>query len=510
MMIRFLRLFIGFVGKNGASERRSWINGSLLTTFSILHQSINPPIQISRINWQYKRLLMFAIIASLTLGTFSCQSPTDENNTGNLVTLNGAVLNNDTGLPIANAVVRLLDIEPSEITLSDSLGQYHIEFEVSDSREVKVAAFKESYVADTTEALAVPGRVVQVSLLKLSPTSSTPSNSGNAKSLYLYSQSAVGIGIITAGDPEVAQLVFEIVDSTGAPVDLEHSEVVHFAVLAGPGGGEYVTPDSAMTNNDGKVEVQLFSGFKAGVVQVQAGIPGTGIESNPISIVIHGGYPHINHFSVASNRLNFPGLVYINLENPIIALVGDKFSNPVRPGTAVYFKSDGGIIGAADTTDENGYAGVILRSGLPHPVHPTLGPGFATITAQTIDENQDSINVETLVLFSGYPAISINPNSGFTIPDGGSKAFVYTVSDQNDNPLAESNTISVEIEGEGIETSGDLSIDLPDTQSPAWTSFSFTVTEVSDSNYVRPVTIKVKSTGENGIASLTITGSAGN
>lgn len=499
-MIRFLRFFIEIDSKNGAMEY--WSNGVLFTAFSTLQHSIAPSLQ--------KRLLVFAIAAILTLGIFSCQSPTDENQGSNLVTLNGIVLNNDTGSPIANAVVRLLDSELTLITLSDSLGKYYMEFEVSDSREVRIAAFKESYVADTTEALAVPGRVVQVSLLKLSPTASTPSNSGNAKSIYLYSQSAIGIGIITAGDPEVARLTFEVVDSTGIPVDLEHSETVHFSVLSGPGGGEYITPDSAITNNAGKVEVQLFSGFKAGVVQVQARIPGTGIQSNPISIVIHGGYPDISHFSVGSDRLNFPGLVYINLQNPIIALVGDKFSNPVRPGTAVYFKSDGGIIGAADSTDENGIATVILRSGLPHPVHPVWGPGFATITAQTIDENQDSISVETLVLFSGYPTISINPSSGFTIPDGGSKAFFYTVSDQNDNPLAEGNTISVEIEGEGVEASGDISVDLPDTQSPAWTSFSFTVTEVSDSVYIRPVTIKVKSTGENGIASLTISGTAGN
>ncbi len=453
----------------------------------------------------------FLLLAAAALALLQCQSPSDDEKSDSekRVTLTGNVINGETGAPLENVVVELRQVDPAQTALSGALGNFSFEFEVTENREVQIIAFKEGFRGDTTSALAVPGRVVQAPLLRLAPTTAVSNNSGNAKSIYLYSQSSAGIGIISAGDPEFAQLVFQVVDSLGQPVDLQHAAQVQFRVLSGPGGGEYISPDSALTNGNGRVEAFLFSGFKAGVVQVQARIVKAGIESNPISIAIHGGYPDLSHFSVGPEQLNIPGLLFINLEDPITALVGDKFSNPARPGTAVYFKTGGGVIGAVAQTDENGLASVILRSGLPHPVHPVLGPGFAAIKAQTLDENQDTISVSTLVLFSGYPVISVNPSSGFQIPAGESKIFYYTVRDQNGNPLAQGNSISVEVEGEGTKAAGDVRVNLPDTQSPSWTSFLFTVEDISDSVYVRPVTVKVKNTGPNGDAFLTITGSIG-
>lgn len=453
----------------------------------------------------------FLLLAAAALALLQCQSPNDDDksNSEKRVTLTGNVINRESGAPLENAVVELRQIDPAQTALSGALGNFSFEFEVAENREVRIIAFKEGFRSDTTTALAVPGRVVQVPLLRLAPSAATATNSGNAKSIFLYSQSSVGIGIVSAGDPEFAQLVFQAVDSLGRPVDLQHAAQVHFRILSGPGGGEYISPDSALTNGNGRVEAFLFSGFKAGVVQVQARIVKAGVESNPISIAIHGGYPDLGHFSVGPDKLNIPGLLFINLEDQITALVGDKFSNPARPGTAVYFKTGGGVIGAAAQTDENGLASVILRSGLPHPVHPVLGPGFAAVKAQTLNENQDTISVATVVLFSGYPVISVNPSSGFQIPAGESKIFYYTVRDQNNNPLAQGNSISVQVEGEGTKASGDLGVTLPDTQSPSWTSFLFTVEDISDSTYVRPVTVKIKNTGPNGDAFVTITGSIG-
>ena len=47
-------------------------------------------------------------------------------------------------------------------------------------------------------------------------------------------------------------------------------------------------------------------------------------------------------------------------ESIIIAKMVDKFSNPVKPGTAVYFSKIGSIQGSKTQSDENGEAEVKL------------------------------------------------------------------------------------------------------------------------------------------------------
>ena len=47
--------------------------------------------------------------------------------------------------------------------------------------------------------------------------------------------------------------------------------------------------------------------------------------------------------------------------------VGDKYSNPVRPGTSVYFETTHGIIEGSDLTDSLGRATVTLfNSAFPN------------------------------------------------------------------------------------------------------------------------------------------------
>ncbi len=85
------------------------------------------------------------------------------------------------------------------------------------------------------------------------------------------------------------------------------------------------------------------------------------------------------------------------------------------------------------------------------------------------------------MLFSGIPQISINPTS-INVPNGGSQSFSYFVGDQNGNPLAGGTTVTVDVEGEFVEAQGDLSVIIPDTQSPSWTQFNFLVFDTDDSS----------------------------
>jgi hypothetical protein len=448
------------------------------------------------------------VLASL----LSCEkSPTEtEEPTDNRVILNGQVLNAASDTPIAEAVIRVLNLSPEIVEVTNSEGIFNIEFELEDPQEIRLVAFKESFRPDTTLALAVPGRTISVPSLSLAPTTETPTRTGPAASVILAAQSTFAVGVHESGSVETAELIFEVQDSTGTPVSLAQAVTVEFQLGAAPGGGEFLYPKTATTSNSGQVSVYLTSGTRAGVIQIiaQIRLGAKLMRSKPVALTIHGGLPDLLHFSLAPDKLNFPGYNIFGLENIITAFVGDKYANPVKPGTSVYFTTTGGIIGGNANTCEFAQANVTLLSADPRPNHPTLGPGFATISGSTVDENQNTITATTIVLFSGVPQISISP-TWFDIPNGSAQTFFYAVHDQHGNPLAGGTTITVTVSGDNLKSSGALNKLIPDTQSRGWTQFSFTVFDaVPDSIQSVPVSILVSTTGPNGGADLGISGTS--
>jgi hypothetical protein len=423
------------------------------------------------------------------------------------VILSGSVFESVTGSPIDSAVVKVTGITPQIVTYTDSVGKYRVSFGVEVETEVKVIAFKEGYKPDTVAVLAIPGRTVNVPNLLLKRTAPETPTSGEAASIVLVSQTAKSIGVKGSGSVETAQMVFEVQDSSGKPVDLAHSVEVSFRIGSGPGGGEFIYPPKARTDAKGRVTANIVSGTKAGVVQIvaESNVGSKTIRSLPVVIVIHGGLPDSAHFSIAPEKLNFPGYNVFGLRNKITAYVGDKYGNPVKPGTAVYFTTTGGIIEGSALTNEQGQGSVDLISAEPRPVHPVLGPGYAVITATTADENQRTIKAETIVLFSGIPQITVEPTT-FDIPNLGSQVFNYTVSDQNGNPLAGGTTIRVTIDGKDIRALGDLDITIPDTRDRSWTRFSFAIQDTTSDTVERPVLIRISASGPNGSATVNISG----
>jgi hypothetical protein len=423
------------------------------------------------------------------------------------VILSGSVFESVTGSPIDSAVVKVTGITPQIVTYTDSTGKYRVSFEVETETDVKVIAFKEGYEPDTVAVLAIPGRTVNVPSLLLKRTAPETPTSGEAASIVLVSQTAKSIGVKGSGSVETAQMVFEVQDSSGKPVDLAHSVEVSFRIGSGPGGGEFIYPPKARTDAKGRVTANIVSGTKAGVVQIvaESNVGSKTIRSLPVVIVIHGGLPDSAHFSIAPEKLNFPGYNVFGLRNKITAYVGDKYGNPVKPGTAVYFTTTGGIIEGSALTNEQGQGSVDLISAEPRPVHPVLGPGYAVITATTADENQRTIKAETIVLFSGIPQITVEPAT-FDIPNLGSQVFNYTVSDQNGNPLTGGTTIRVTIDGKDIRALGDLDITIPDTRDRSWTRFSFAIQDTTSDTVERPVLIRISASGPNGSATVNISG----
>lgn len=451
------------------------------------------------------RLGLLLFLVSLSL--WSCDNPAEENK--NKAVLSGQVVNSETLAPIANAVVLVLEY-PEISTFTDANGTFNLEIEVEEAVEVRLRAFKESYVADTLQVVASPGRTVSDLNLALQPTETTPMPSGAAASIILSGVNPNSIGVRESGSPEVAEIAFQVQDSSGTPVDLQHSVRVDFILGSNPGEGCFISPTSASTGAGGLAKTSLFSGTKSGVVQLIAEVHlGTQtIRSMPVAVAIHGGLPDSTHFSLAVEKLNFPGYNIYGLIDRITAYVGDKYGNPVKPETAVYFTTTGGLIEGSAFTDLLGQASVRLVSAAPKPLHPTLGAGFATVTGRTADENQNEIEALAIVLFSGVPQISVNPSS-IDVPNGGSQYFAYRVSDQNNNPLAGGTSIAVTVEKGDVEASGNINLTLPDTQSPAWTFFGFTLTDSKpDSNDVNPVSVKINTNGPNGNLEYILSGIA--
>lgn len=434
--------------------------------------------------------------------------------TGNKSIVSGQVVSNVTHFPLDSAVVQISGATINLVVVTDAQGKFVFEIELEIDEDLVLLTYRENYLPDTTEVTVIVGEDLSVPIIALEEIETGGGGgggpTGDPVSIFLSSISSTTIGVKESGSPETTQLVFVVMDSSGRPIDMDHSVVVEFRLGSGPGGGEFLSPYSNPTNNSGESSVSLTSGTKAGAVQVIAEVDlGSAIISSlPVGVTIHGGLPDYDHFSIAPVSYNFPGYNIFGLIDEIVAFVGDKYANPVRPETAVYFTTTGGIIVGSTLTDNQGIGSVNLISAEPRPFHQTLGEGFATITASTVDENSTIISRETIVLFSGYPQVSVNPTS-INVPNGGSQSFNYYVGDQNGNPLAAGTGITVTVDGEDVEAQGDLEVTLPDTQSPFWTQFNFLVYDIVDTVVVnKPVTIRIETTGPNGDGFLTISGTS--
>lgn len=463
-----------------------------------------------------KQVLPPALIAGLGIMLQSCtETPTQ---TLDVARIEGRVVDKATATGIEKAVVKALPFNRS--TTTDAGGKYALSIELPDtiSRTVKLVISKAGFVNDSLVSLTIKkDRVTSVAEIKLSRLVSSGEGSGNATNIVLIDVTTSSIFVKGSGGQATSKMTFEVRDAYGVPVDTEHSVTVNFKIAGGLGGGEVLNPASAETDANGRVSTIITSGTKAGAVQVVAQIKGTTITAAPVPIAIHGGLPDLSHFSIAFEKLNFAGWIYYGLENKITAFVGDKYSNPVPPGTVVQFRSTGGIISGSAVTDALGRASVILTSASPQPqgirgnpryTFPFTAPGFALIVAETVDENGAKITTDGPVLFSArtQPIEVTSPQPiPFNIAPFGSQYFAYKVKDQNNNPLVAGTSISVTTDNG--ELNGDTDINLKDTQSRAWTQFSFTLTNAKpDSLVAKATTIKIQVTSQNGDASTTITG----
>jgi len=453
-------------------------------------------------------------VAGVFLGVLalaSCAAPTGPKR--NEATIQGTVYRNDTRTPVPGATVYLQS--PPAVATAGEGGAYSLVVTVDSTYITQIVAMMPGFRNDTQQVAVVPQQTTRVDLyLKADSTSPiTPGQSGEAANIYLVGFTPSYISVKGTGANDVAQLTFQVRDAHGIPVDSSHQVTVSFSITNGPNGGEYVFPSSARTDpKTGMVTVSLNAGTKAGVAQIlaTAQVGNKIIQSEPVRMTIFGGLPDQAHFSIAAQMLNFPGLDWVNRTDNIVVLVGDKYSNPVQPGTAVYFSTTGGVIDASGYTNASGLAQATLRSGNPVGNDPVYGHGFAWVKAQTVGENGASVQDSILILFSGFPTdMAISPSTFYlSASDTTGMNFTYRVADRFGHPMAAGTTITVSAAGAPVVLSGDVNVLLPDTQDTSWTTFSLKVMRNQAALNAKSgnVAITVSVTGPNGTRSVSITG----
>lgn len=436
--------------------------------------------------------------------------------------IEGKVVQSETGRGIEGVLVRSFSFP--ETATTDTEGLYSFEISIGDSSQRAVSlsftkdGFQDAFISLTIQngvATAVPNaEMVQIAVVT--------ETSGPAANIVLVNVQENRIFVKGSGARETSNLTFEVRDANGIPVDSQHKRTVDFSIANnGLNGGEFVSPVSAETDNNGRVSTTVNSGTVAGTIQIFAQLSDTLVNSEPVPIAITGGLPDAVHFSIGSSELNFVGYNTLNNRNDITVLIGDKYSNPVPEGTSVQFQSTGGVIQGSATTDEDGIASVELISGRTKPqgvvfqslrvINPASLPsyfnetGYALLTAQTVNENGFQIYAEHVVLFSGVAQITTVEPDTFALVPNASQRITFVVSDQNSNPLAAGTKIIVSTNNGSA--AGDVNIELGDTRSRNATFFSFLLTNSKPEDIegtATTVTISVDS--PNGRASFNIVG----
>jgi hypothetical protein len=213
---------------------------------------------------------------------------------------------------------------------------------------------------------------------------------------------------------------------------------VSLSIVSGPGGGEGINgtvgqPVAKTTDGSGRVSWTVASGTISGTVRLRAAA-GT-VLSTAIHVVVNAGPPF--EISIGSGACNVQSWNWVNLINPVVAVIVDAYGNPVPKGTAVYFSTEEGSVGAYDVTLENGgVATVLWRSGDPQ------NDGIVWLYAET----SGGTVLDSTAFISSSPAASLTFVTAPTSIAASSFAkaeMIVEVLDVNNNFVIEATPVDV-------------------------------------------------------------------
>ncbi len=434
------------------------------------------------------------------------------------VVVNGVVTDQTNGQPISAAAVLLTTPTQSRSASTLSDGSYSFILNLGDTIQTATLNVSKSGYRNASSILTLSAGqslTADFSLVRDTTTVVTPPppGGGYANTIAYVGPATMSLAVFGVGGNESGIITFEARDSLGFPIGTNRADTITFSITGVPvAGGAYITPTSAITNSSGRGATVIQSGTVAGTVQLQATLirdtDGAAIRSTPVKVIIHGGLPDQTHFALGANPFNVAGYYKIGATSNLTALVGDKYGNPVAPGTAVYFGNpDQGVVTTSTGyTTTQGFASVTLFTG---PNHQPTGLGF--VYAQTIGENAVTVRDSVLVLFSGNAYIdSVRSLAGPLVVDDVTQAVVeFRVYDERFNPLASGTSISSEVKGASAITSeaGPTS-QLADVISPFWTTFRIIVSKNQEAVplVTGPFSLTITVNGPNGKASASISG----
>ncbi|MEW5798609.1 MAG: hypothetical protein AB1728_06345 [Bacteroidota bacterium] len=369
-------------------------------------------------------------------------------------------------------------------------------------------------VASTTLFSGVKSGLVKVqaSVIKDSlAVSAEPKNvyirTGPLASIALISVDKNEISVKGVGGDENATVIYEARDLLGNPLDISNQSMLYFELAGVTGFDEAVKPDSSLTNPfTGRVNINVSGGTRSTVLQVVARDKSGAIKSSPVPIVVHGGFAVDSLFVFT----NVPKNISIKNRTPnVISMqVGDRYGNPVKPGTAVYFETNAGIIGASSFADNQGVVQTTFTA-----VADLIFAGDRYFKATTIGENKKIVSDSVKILMSGAPIITVTnvPTDTVTLFDGTSTTIDYVIQDALGNPISSGHNYQVSLEGSvagQLQVLGDVAGVMPDTDDKInGTKFSFVLTDqLLNAGTGGNFKIKIQTTGVTGTTVKTVNG----
>lgn len=148
----------------------------------------------------------------------------------------------------------------------------------------------------------------------------------------------------------------------GIPID--------FTIASGPGGGENIEskgygPVTVSTNSNGQATVTVYSGTVSGTIRVRAS--SASVMSAATHLVVNAGPPY--RITVGIANCNLRSFDFVNVENKVVAVVCDVYTNPVPDSTVVYFSTSEGCVeayGLTGVAHPKGVTSVFWKSCSPY------------------------------------------------------------------------------------------------------------------------------------------------
>jgi hypothetical protein len=381
-----------------------------------------------------KRIIPLLIIAALFMG---CEEKGTDLEAGqDWAHITGQVKRSDDLSPIYMAFVRTFN--HLETATTDSSGYYDLAIALpKDTQEsATIEIFKEGFLTASLPAIISAGQVTEMPVTTLERYLDSTvidtgiTGSGPPESIVAILVDPDTLSVIGLGGTSSSQIVVEVQDASGKPVDSLHAAQIRFDFIDTPGGGAQIYPETGVTDHDGRVVTTFYAGTYAGVVVIKAQFANAGENIVLPQIVIYetGEPASIGFISVEHDSIAVRGVGAIEAST-LTFVVRDAGGSPISPnqpttvnfvilnptGGGEYLYPSSGItnaLGQVSTTLNSGTVAAALQlqasldedpsiastpvaiaihGGLPDPVHFGVFPRYINFPGLNVMGRVDSI-----------------------------------------------------------------------------------------------------------------------